>query len=227
MLRPSSEKPRGLINEKAKSRQTSITSHASDKPRQYLQKTANSIFFYHNLINTSWPLSLYLIVAVSIFIGVLLLLDFEGIKQFSISISLLGAMGVFYVIDTFRPYSTASLPNFLSPLPSARSQNGFSIQGFVPFTSSIVAMIMQRIGYAVQMVLVQDEGVQMLVNGYPFLVYWPCAGIHSLFICTFVILLFLKVSPMSLRAKLGCLVLGAVGTFFVNVLRIISIINNQ
>jgi exosortase/archaeosortase family protein len=178
------------------------------------------------LIYYSFPLSLeHIIVAVSIFIGVLLLLDFKGIKQFSISISLLGLMGVFYMIDTFRPYATASFPNFLSLLSPAFPQTGVSIQGFVPFTSSIVALVMQRIGYAVQMAVLQDGSVQMLVNGYPFLIYWPCAGIHSLFIYTFVILLFLKGSPMSLRGKLGCLVIGAVGTFFVNVLRIVSIIN--
>lgn len=174
-------------------------------------------------INTSFPLSLeYIIVTVSLFIGVLLLLDFEGIKQFSISISLLGLVGVFYMIDTFRPYATASIPNFLSP---ALPQSGFSIQGFVPFISSIVAFVMQRAGYAVQMVVLQDGSVQMLVNGHGFLIYWPCAGVYSLFIYTFVILLFLKGFPMSLRGKVGCFVIGAIGTFFVNILRIVSIIN--
>ena len=69
-------------------------------------------------IYASFPLSLeYIIVTVSLFMGVLLLLDFEGIKQFSISLSFLGLMGIFYMIDTFRPYATASLPNFLSPAP--------------------------------------------------------------------------------------------------------------
>jgi exosortase/archaeosortase family protein len=177
-------------------------------------------------VNTSWPLSLeYLIVAVSIFMGALLLLDFEGIKQFSISLSFLGLIGVFYMIDTLGPFATFSFPNFLSPLPSVGSQNGFNIQGFVPFISSIVSFIMQRLGYAVQMVVLQDGAVQMLVNGYGFLVYWPCAGVYSLFIYTFVILLFLKNSPMSLLGKLGCFVIGAVGTFFVNILRIVSVIS--
>jgi exosortase/archaeosortase family protein len=178
------------------------------------------------LVDTSWPLSVeYLIVAVSIFMGALLLLDFEGIKQFSISVSFLGLIGVFYMIDTLGPFATFSFPNFLSPLPSVGSQNGFNIQGFVPFISSIVAFVMQKLGYAVQMVVLQDGAVQMLVNGYGFLVYWPCAGVYSLFIYTFVILLFLKNSPMSLLGKLGCFVIGAVGTFFVNIIRIVSIIN--
>ena len=178
-------------------------------------------------LSSSFPLSFeYLIVTVSVFIGMFLLLDFEGIKQFSISISLLGLMGVFYMIDTFRPYATASFPNVFSLLPLNFPQSSVSIQGFVPFMSSFVAMFIQRIGYAVQMVVLSQTGaVQMLAGDWPFVIYWPCAGVHSLFIYTFVILLFLKGSPMSLRGKVGSLVVGAVGTFFVNILRIVSIVD--
>ena len=174
-------------------------------------------------LTLSFPISLeYFVVAISLFVGVLLLLDFDGIKQFSISLSFLVLIGIFYMIDTFYPYSTASVPNLLSPtLP----QSGFSIQSFVPFISSIVAFVMQRLGYVVHMVVLQDGSVEMLVNGFGFLIYWPCAGVYSLFIYTFVILLFLKNSPMSLLAKIGCFVVGAVGTFFVNILRIVSILN--
>jgi exosortase/archaeosortase family protein len=177
------------------------------------------------LIYWSFPLSLeYFIVACSIFMGVFLLLDFDGIRQFSVSISLLGLIGVFFMINTFSPY-TASFPNFLSLSSPIFPRSGFSIQDFVPFISSIVASVMQRMGYAVQMVVLPDSAVQMLVNGYGFLIYWPCAGVYSLFIYTFVILLFLKGFPTSLRAKLGCFAIGAVGTFFVNILRLVSIIN--
>lgn len=40
----------------------------------------------------------------------------------------------------------------------------------MPFISSIVAFIMQKLGYAVQMAVMLDGGVQLLVNGYRFLV---------------------------------------------------------
>jgi exosortase/archaeosortase family protein len=174
------------------------------------------------MINTAFPLSVeYLVIAVSMFIGTLLLLDFEGIRQFSISVSFLGLIGVFYLIDTLRPFASASVPNFLTP---GFTQSGFSIQSFVPFISSNVAFFMQKLGYAVQMTVWQDGSVLLFVNGHGYLVYWPCAGVYSLFIYTFVILLFLKNSPMSLFGKLGCFLIGAVGTFFVNILRIVSII---
>ena len=182
--------------------------------------------FEASQISYDFPVSFeYIVVTVSIFVGVLLLLGFRGIKQFSISISLLGFVGVFYIIDVFRPYATASFPNFLSLLSPILPQGGVSIQGFVPFISSIVAFVMQRLGYAVQMAVLQDGTVQMLVNGYGFAIYWPCAGVYSLFIYTFVILLFLKGFPMSLRGKVASFVIGAVGTFFVNILRIVSILN--
>jgi len=173
-----------------------------------------------------WTISLeYIIVTISLFLGVLILLNFEGIKQFSVSIFLLGTMGAFYMIDTFRPYAKTDLStSWLPPLPPWFTVN---FQDFVPFTSSFVAFILPRINYAVQMVVLRGGGVQMLVEGAPqvFLIYWPCAGIHSLFIYTFVILLFLKGSHMSLAGKVVCLVTGAVGTFFVNVLRIVGIID--
>jgi exosortase/archaeosortase family protein len=175
-------------------------------------------------ISTYFPISFeYVIATASILAGVFLVLELDGIKQFSISISLLGLVGVFYMINTFRPYATASFPNFLSLLSPILPLSGVSIQGFVPFISSIVAFVMQKLGYAVQMAVLQDGTVQMLVNGYGFDIYWPCAGVYSLFIYTFVILLFLKGFPMSFRGKVISFVIGAVGTFFVNILRIVSI----
>jgi thaumarchaeosortase len=161
------------------------------------------------LITTSFPYSVeYLITAVSLILATYLLLGFKGLKQFSVSLFLLGAMGAFYMVDTFMPYGEAT-----------------SLQALVPYTASSAAYILQQTGHVVQMVVLQqDGGVQMLVNGAPFLVYWPCAGVHSLFIYTFVILLFLKGSPMSLVGKAITLTIGAIGTFFVNVLRIVSII---
>jgi len=186
------------------------------------QGSSSSIQTY--LTYTSLPISLeYIIVAASMLIGIFLLLDFDGIRQFSVSISLLWLIGAFYMINTFGPYASASFPNFLSLLSPIFPKSGFSIQGFVPFISSIVASVLQRMGYVVQMAVLPDSSVQMLVNGSGFLIYWPCAGVYSLFIYTFVILLFLKGFPMSLLAKLSCFVIGAVGTFFVNILRLVSV----
>lgn len=164
---------------------------------------------FASLTHDSFPLSIeYLVVAASLTTATYFLLGLKGLKQFSISLFLLGAIGAFYMIDTFRPYGNATM-----------------LQSLVPYTASSAAYVLQNTGHAVQMVvLAQDGGVQMLVNGAGFLIYWPCAGVHSLFIYTFVILLFLKGSPMSFAGKAVTLAIGAIGTFFVNVLRIVSII---
>lgn len=169
-------------------------------------RAADKIYF----TTSSFPLSFeYLITAVAMTLATFLLLGFKGLKQFSVSLFLLGAMGVVYMTDTFLPFGNAT-----------------SLQALVPYTSYSVAYVLQQTGHAVQMVvLAQDGGVQMVVNGMGFLVYWPCAGIQSLFIYTFMLLLFLKGSPMSLAGKVTTLAIGAVGTFFVNVLRIVSIVN--
>jgi len=52
---------------------------------------------------------------------------------------------------------------------------------------------------------------------------WPCAGVQNLFIYTCVILLFLKKSTIPLTKKTIILVIGAIGTYVVNILRIVSI----
>jgi len=183
--------------------------------------------FQRWLVNYSWPLSVeYIVVAVSIFMAIFFLLEYEGLKQFSVSVFLLVAMSIFYTIDTFRPYGTFTFSVFPSFPPFLIYKDFSPLQGLVPFTTSFVTSILPQIGYSVQTIVLQQTGsVQMLVNGVPFLIYWPCAGIHSLFIYTFVILLFLKGSQVSLAEKITCLVVGAVGTFFVNVLRIVSIID--
>jgi exosortase/archaeosortase family protein len=56
-----------------------------------------------------------------------------------------------------------------------------------------------------------------------FAIAWPCAGIESFLIFTVVALLFLKRMPMSLKAKVSYFAVGAVATYFINVLRIVTI----
>jgi len=52
---------------------------------------------------------------------------------------------------------------------------------------------------------------------------WQCAGVQSLFIYTCTVLLLLKKMDISLVHKIVYFVIGAIGTFLVNVLRIVSI----
>jgi len=52
---------------------------------------------------------------------------------------------------------------------------------------------------------------------------WPCAGVESLIIYTVTILLFLKKSTIPLKQKIIYFIIGALVTYFINILRIVTI----
>ncbi|MCW4034660.1 MAG: hypothetical protein NWF03_04785, partial [Candidatus Bathyarchaeota archaeon] len=53
-------------------------------------------------------------------------------------------------------------------------------------------------------------------------VVWPCAGVHSLFLYTLIILLLFRKSNITSFRKLAYFIVGAAGTYMVNVLRIVT-----
>jgi exosortase/archaeosortase family protein len=56
-----------------------------------------------------------------------------------------------------------------------------------------------------------------------FGIAWPCAGIESLIIYTVTILIFLKGSNFSWKQRAAYFSIGAIVTYFINVLRIVTI----
>ena len=162
-----------------------------------------------SLLTISWPISLeYLLFAAFFTLLLLLLYGVEGLTRFSISTFFIWSFGAFYTLDTFYPYGKATI-----------------LQNIVPLIVSVVTLTLGPMGYHVQynysrfLVTVNKPG------SYPFMaqIFWPCAGVYSLFIYTFVILLFLKGTTISLKGKVLCFIVGAVGTFFVNALRVAAI----
>jgi exosortase/archaeosortase family protein len=55
------------------------------------------------------------------------------------------------------------------------------------------------------------------------LIDWPCSGVESLLIYTVTILLFLKKSGISLKHKIIYFMIGAIVTYFINILRIVTL----
>jgi exosortase/archaeosortase family protein len=53
---------------------------------------------------------------------------------------------------------------------------------------------------------------------------WACAGVQSLFLYVLIMAVFLKRTSISAYRKLSFFIIGLFGTFFVNVLRIFSIV---
>jgi len=170
-------------------------------------------FWHFSLDNLQhWPISLeYLIFTIFFATTIWLAYKVDGLKQFSISLCLLGAIGTIYMIDTFYPYGTFA-----------------PFQAFVPFTASLAAQVLNWMGYKTSFLPYQVQGTPVLyVSGSSgsvgFGIGWPCAGVQSLFIYTCVILLFLKKSAIPMIQKIIYFIIGAIGTYIVNILRIVSI----
>jgi thaumarchaeosortase len=143
--------------------------------------------YWHN----DWPLSLeYLVFTIFFTATIWLAYEVDGLKQFSISLCLLGAIGTIYMIDTFYPYGTFT-----------------PFQALVPLTASSAARVLNWMGYKTFFMPYQVQGTPVLyVSGSSgsvgFGIGWPCAGVQSLFIYTIVILLFLKGSPFALKKEI-------------------------
>jgi exosortase/archaeosortase family protein len=56
-----------------------------------------------------------------------------------------------------------------------------------------------------------------------FGIAWPCAGVESLFLYTVTLLLFLQTFRIAKTRKLIYFIIGAIVTYLINILRIVSI----
>jgi thaumarchaeosortase len=161
----------------------------------------------------SWPFSLEYILFAAFFVtSIWLLYGIRGLKSLAVSSFFIGGVGVFYMIDTFYPYGTFTI-----------------LQSFVPVTVSGATFILNFLGYGTRTFSGGADGLGLIVTGaggknYRAIVSWSCAGSHSLFLYSFMIMLFLRGTNISRTRKIIYVVAGAVGTFFVNILRIVAIL---
>ena len=160
----------------------------------------------------SWPFSLeYILFAVFFVASIWLLYGVQGLKIFSVSAFFVGGVGIFYMIDTFYPNGTFTV-----------------LQSLVPITTCGVAAILNLLGYETEILPAGEEGLFLKVGmgggkSYEAIIAWSCAGSHSLFLYSFMIMLFLRGTSISRMRKIIYVAVGAAGTFFVNILRIVTI----
>jgi len=161
----------------------------------------------------SWLYSLEYIIFAAFFIAsIWLLYGIRGLKSFAVSSFFIAGVGVFYMVDTFYPYGTFT-----------------TLQSFVPITTSAASILLNLLGYGTQTFSGGTDGLGLIVTGaggktYQAIVSWSCAGSHSLFLYSFMIMLFLRGTSISRIRKIIYVVMGALGTFFVNILRIVAIL---
>ena len=166
---------------------------------------------WQHILRAAWPLSFeYLVFTVSFLATTLLAYGKDGLKKFSITLAFIAGISVIYLIDTIYPYGVFK-PLQLLALPTAACAAALlDILGY-PFILSFSPGL-----DSMPIIRTQSAG-QMVSIG----IAWPCAGVHSLFLYTLIILLLFKKSNISSFRKLLYFIVGAIGTYSVNVLRII------
>ena len=122
-----------------------------------------------------------------------------------------GLVGGIYIIDNMFPYGEFT-----------------PFQLLVPTTANIAAGLLGLMGNTAVLGTELGTGMSTLqVTGTmgtaKIAIAWTCAGIEGLLIFTAVALLFLKRMPLSWRAKIGYFAVGAVVTYFINIVRIATI----
>ncbi len=165
-----------------------------------------------NIAQFYWmPLSIeYLALAILFVLIVVLEYGVSGLNSYLISPIFLATIGVVYTIDNVYMYGSFS-----------------PFQILVPITATLAATVLSFMGYQVQW---RGE-----VSGTPILqvrssggsaaagIAWPCSGIESLIIYSVTIVLFLRIMLIPLKQKVAYFIVGAVITFFINVMRIVTI----
>jgi thaumarchaeosortase len=165
-------------------------------------------------IDVAWPISFeYLVMALSYTMTTFLVYSKNGLRKFGIPLFFFWATTFFFMLNTFAPYGVA-----------------WMLEAFVPLTAKSTAIVLELMKYQTIMTpLVDSRGVGTILvvmdgmSSFPIAIYWPSAGIHSLFIYSITILLFIKDVSFSKLQKMACFVIGAAGTFAANVARIVTI----
>lgn len=168
-----------------------------------------------DFLHLFWPISCeYLVFAVFFISALMLAYKTKGLKALSISLVLLGGIGVAYMFDTIYPFGV------FKPL-----------QAFALPTAAVAAALFDLLGYGVQLIFpaygidpyLPSLSVTAGEKSASAAIAWACAGVQSLFLYVIIILVFFKKADISAFRKLAYFIIGLFGTFFVNVLRIFSI----
>jgi exosortase/archaeosortase family protein len=169
-----------------------------------------------DFLHLFWPISCeYIVFAVFFISAVMLAYKTKGLKTLSISLALLGGIGVAYMFDTIYPFGV------FKPL-----------QAFALPTAAVAAALFDLLGYTVRLVFpaygfeysLPSLTVTVGSDSASVAIAWACAGVQSLLLYLIIILVFFRKADISAFRKLAYFIIGLFGTFFVNVLRVFSII---
>ncbi len=171
-----------------------------------------------------WPISFeYLILGMFWLVSILLAYGKTGLKTFAISLGLLWMVGLVYTLDTIFPFGVLKPLQALA-LPTAATATG--IMDLLGYQVMLTFPERHTTAYGIDLVpritILADAGNHQ-INQVSLLVAWPCAGVQSLFLFILIFFLFMMRSSLSQLHKVTYFFVGLIGTFMVNVARVISI----
>jgi thaumarchaeosortase len=153
----------------------------------------------------------YLVLGALFMLIVFLQYGVKGLKDSLLSPIFLLTIGVVYTIDNVYQYGSFT-----------------PFQILVPATATLAASVLNLMGFQTRWAgeLYGTPVLSAWNSKSPpvsFGIAWPCSGIESLLIYTVTILLFLKNTSIPWKQRIIYFVIGAIVTFFINVLRIVTI----
>lgn len=167
------------------------------------------------LLEAAWPLVVeYTVFTVSFLATILIAYGKTSFKTFGITLAFIAGITCVYFLDTFFPYGVFK-PFQLLSLP----------------TSACAAVMLDLLGYRFSLSFSPGAEAMPVIRIYADSrwhsvgIAWPCAGVHSMFLYVLIILLLFKKSSITRFRKLVYFIVGAIGTYSVNILRIIVYFN--
>lgn len=183
--------------------------------------TAIQNWAYYNVnrdVAVFMPLSTEYLVLTVLFASIVSLgFGMGRLKDFALSSLFLGAIGSIYTINNFYPYGRFTPFQFPVPITTQLAASFLNLMGY---HTSISQTTNSYYGWLSNLTVVDPKKP---LNIAAFSIAWPCAGVESLIIYTIVILIFLKSSAISWKRGTIYFAIGAIVTYFINILRIATI----
>jgi len=121
-------------------------------------------------------------------------------------------VGALYTIDNIFPYGEFTPFQLMVPTTAILAA---TLLGFMGYDTTLTSMgTMPRL---------TATNPDIALRSATFDIAWPCAGIESLLIYSVIVLLFLKRTQIDRKGKIIYFLIGAVITYFINILRIVTI----
>jgi len=163
------------------------------------------------------PLTVEYLVFATLFAAIILLtFGVRGLADFSIPAAFLIVIGAVYSVDILYPGGTFTPFQILVPATATLSMGLLNALGY---NASMEFTTHPYYGSTPRLIVADSIGRRAC----PFSIAWPCAGVESLIIYTLTILLFLRRSGIPMKQRAVYFVLGALVTYFINIVRIATI----